>query len=94
MSGQAGLLDLSAGLALRLEGTEWTVAAIEAQHGRVLLRADGEEAWRSIRWLVHHPDCQPVPDKAAEPARPAGQPLTLDDLTGYSGKWWGCASRT
>ena len=74
MSGQAGLLDLSAGLALRLDGTEWTVAAIEAQRGRVLLRAAGKEAWRSIRWLVHHPDCQSLPNGAVKPAKPAGQP--------------------
>ena len=83
MSGQAGLLDLSAGLALRLDGTEWTVAAIEAQRGRVLLRAAGKEDWRSIRWLVHHPDCQPLPDGAVKPAKAAGQPAALDDLTVY-----------
>jgi len=41
---------------LRLDGTEWSVAAIEA--GRVLLKAGGGECWRSIRWLAHHPDCQ------------------------------------
>ena len=83
MAGRAGLLELSAGSALLLAGTEWTVAAIEAQHGRVLLSAGGEERWRSIRWLVHHPDCQPVPDDAAERARLAGQPPVLDDLTDY-----------
>jgi hypothetical protein len=83
MGGQAGLLELSAGSVLRLDGTEWTVSSIEAQHGRVLLSAGGDEVWRSIRWLVHHPGCQAVPDEAAEPAKPAGQPPTLDDLTGY-----------
>jgi TniQ len=83
MAGQAGLLELSAGSALRLDGTEWTVTAIEAQHGRVLLKAGGDEQWRSIRWLVHHPGCQAVPDGAAEPARPAGQPPSIEDLTGY-----------
>ena len=59
------------------------MTAIEAQHGRVLLSAGGEERWRSIRWLAHHPDCQPVPDGAEIPARPAGQPPALDDLTDY-----------
>ena len=44
MGGQPGLLELSAGSVLRLDGTEWTVAAIEAQHGRVLLSAGEEEA--------------------------------------------------
>jgi hypothetical protein len=83
MAGQAGLLELSAGSALLLAGTEWTVAAIEPQHGRVLLSAGGEKRWRSIRWLVHHPGCRPVPADAAEPAWPAGQPPVLDDLTGY-----------
>jgi hypothetical protein len=80
---QSGLLELSAGSVLRLDGTEWAVAAIEAQHGRVLLKAGEDERWRSIRWLVHHPGCQPVPDGAAERARPAGQPPALEDLTGY-----------
>ncbi len=84
MAGQAGLLELSAGSALLLAGREWTVSSVEAQYGRVLLRAGGEERRRSIRWLVHHPDCRPVPDDdAAVPARPAGQPPVLDDLTGY-----------
>jgi hypothetical protein len=83
MAGQAGLLELSAGSLLRLDGTEWTVAAIEAQHGRVLLRAGEDERWRSIRWLVHHPGCQAVADGAGEPVRPDGQPPSLDDLTGY-----------
>ena len=83
MIGQAGLLELSAGSALLLAGREWTVSSVEAQHGRVLLSASGEERRRSIRWLVHHPDCRPVPGDAEEPARPAGQPPVLDDLTGY-----------
>ena len=82
MSGRAGILELSAGSELLLDGAEWTVAAIEAQHGRVLLRSGGEERWRSIRWLAHHPDCRAVPDDdAAVPARPPGQPPVLDDLT-------------
>jgi hypothetical protein len=83
MAAQGGLLDLSAGSVLRLDGTEWTVSSIEAQHGRVLLSTGEQEAWRSIRWLVHHPGCQAVPDGATEPARPAGQPPGLDDLTDY-----------
>jgi len=84
MAGQAGLLELSAGSGLLLGGTEWTVAAIEAQHGRVLLRSGGEERWRSIRWLARHPDCRAVPDGGgAVPARRPGQPPVLDDLTDY-----------
>ena len=83
MAGQAGLTELTAGSVLLLAGAEWTVTAIEPQRGRVLLRAGGEKQWRSIRWLAHHPDCQPVPDDAAGPSRPAGQPPGLDDLTDY-----------
>jgi hypothetical protein len=81
VTGQAGLLELSAGLVLRLDGVEWAVEAIEAQLGRVLLgTAGGERQWRTIRWLAHHRDCQPVPVQAAE-AGAAGQPPTLGDLT-------------
>jgi transposase InsO family protein len=83
MAGQAGLLALSAGSVLRLDGVEWTVAAIEARYGRVLLGAGGEERWRSIRWLSHHRDCQEVPAEAGKGAGPAGQPASLDDLTEY-----------
>ena len=84
MTGQAGLLELSPGSALLLGGREWTVSAVEAQYGRVLLRAGGEERRRSIRWLANHPDCRAVPDDdAAAPARPAGQLPVLEDLTDY-----------
>jgi hypothetical protein len=84
MTGQAGFLELSAGSALLLGGREWTVASVEPQYGRVLLRSGGEEQRRSIRWLAHHPDCRPVPDDdAAVLARPAGQPPVLGDLTDY-----------
>jgi hypothetical protein len=65
-------VELSAGSVLRLDGTEWAVAAIEAQYGRVLLKAGGDERWRTIRWLAHHPDCQPVPDGDTERPRPSG----------------------
>ena len=96
MGGRAGLLELSAGSVLRLDGAEWTVAAVEAQLGRVLLDSGGgDERWRSIRWLAHHRDCQAVPAAAGEaaPAVPR-QPVTLDDLTTTSGRWCGCGSRT
>jgi hypothetical protein len=83
MSGQAGLLELSMGSVLRLDGVEWTVRAIEAQHGRVLLSADGEERWRSIQWLAHHRDCRSVPAESDENTGLVGQPPSLDDLTEY-----------
>jgi hypothetical protein len=61
-----------------------TVAAVEAQHGRVLLKAGGDERWRNIRWLAHHPDCRAVQDDDAGAPSPAAgrQPPVLDDLTG------------
>lgn len=84
MAGRAGFLELSAGSVLLLGGREWTVSAVEAQAGQVLLRSGGEERRRSIRWLAHHPDCRAVPDdEAAAPARAAGQPPVLEDLTDY-----------
>jgi hypothetical protein len=85
VSGPAGLLDLSAGSVLRLDGTDWTVAAIDACFGRVRLDSGGgDERWRSIRWLAHHRDCRAVQVAAEEvPAGPRRQPATLDDLTDY-----------
>jgi hypothetical protein len=75
-----GILTLAPESVLLLDGTEWTVRAIEAQRGRVLLRgAGGEEQWRTIRWLAQHPGC-----RAAVPAAKAGnarQPPAWDDLT-------------
>jgi hypothetical protein len=69
MGGQAGLLELSAGSVLRLDGTDWTVAAIDACFGRVRLDSGGgDERWLSIRWLAHHRDCQAVPAAAGEEA--------------------------
>jgi transposase InsO family protein len=83
MGGGAGLLELSAGSVLWLDGAEWTVAAIEAQHGRVQLRTGEQERWRSIRWLSHHPDCQVPSAAVADVAGPSRQSATLDDLTVY-----------
>ncbi|MGI8311741.1 hypothetical protein [Saccharopolyspora hattusasensis] len=83
MSSQAGLLELSVGSVLRLDGVEWTVAAIEAQYGRVLLGAGEDERWRSIRWLSHHRDCQSVPAETEQGVGPVRQPASMDDLTDY-----------
>jgi hypothetical protein len=85
MGGQAGLLELSAGSVLRLDGTDWTVAAVDACFGRVRLDSGrGDERWRTFRWLAHR-DCQAVQaaaGDAAGPSRPR-RPVTLDDLTDY-----------
>jgi hypothetical protein len=85
MAGQAGLLELSAGSELLLDGAEWTVAAVEAQHGRVLLRSGGEERWRSIRWLAHQ-----VSDTAVDIAmlpRDIMMPLPMRDGWGPEMEW-------
>jgi hypothetical protein len=69
MGGQAGLLELSAGSVLRLDGTDWTVAAVDPCFGRVRLDSDGgDERWQTFRWLAHHRDCQAVPASAGEAA--------------------------
>ncbi len=41
MGGRAGLLELSAGSVLRLDGRDWTVAGIDACFGRVRLDPGG-----------------------------------------------------
>ena len=86
MGGQAGLLELSAGSVLRLDGTDWTVAAVDACFGRVRLDSGaGTSGGGAFRWLAHHRDCQPVPARRRgrrRAVRPR-QPVTLDDLTGY-----------
>lgn len=85
MAARAGLLEMSAGSVLRLDGADWTVAEIDACFGRVRLDpGGGDERWRSIRWLAHHRDCQSVPAAAEEEsAGQRRQPATLDDLTDY-----------
>jgi hypothetical protein len=61
MAARAGLLEMSTGSVLRLDGTDWTVAAVDACFGRVRLDpGGGDEQWRSIRWLAHHRDCGPA----------------------------------
>lgn len=59
MSGDRSLLQLSVGVVLRFDGLDWTVEEIQAQRGRVVLRADsGERQVRTIKWLMHHPECR------------------------------------
>lgn len=71
MTGQAGLLELSAGLVLRLDGVEWAVEAIEAQLGRVLLRTAGGErsGGRSGGWPITV-TISPFRCRPRRPARP------------------------
>jgi hypothetical protein len=84
MTRRQEVLHLAPGVVLWLDGVQWTVEAVEAQLGRVVLcSADGQRQQRPIRWLVHHPDCRPV----AEPGAAAGvgvrQPATWGDLTDH-----------
>ena len=84
MSGTGrGPVELSAGCRLVLAGTQWQVREFEPQTGRVLLRRDdGQELATTIRALVNHGDCRPVPAAAAGLARSRGrQPAGLEDLT-------------
>jgi hypothetical protein len=88
VTGRAGLLVLSPGSQLRVDGAEWTVEAVEAQFGRVLLRsANGERCQRTIRWLVQHPNCYVAPVLGSN-ATVAGarQPSTWGDLTDHQQK--------
>lgn len=62
MSGDRSLLQLSVGVVLRFDGLDWTVEEIQAQRGRVVLRADsGERQVRTIKWLMHHPSAASSP---------------------------------
>lgn len=81
----SGLVDLSAGAELRLDGEVWVVAALEPQWGRaVLSSALGEVRVRSFRWLVHHPDCAVVPAGSVPvAARFAGVAHDLCDLSDF-----------
>jgi len=75
----AGLVKLSAGARLMLDGAEWTVAECWPQSGRVVLRgADGQHRPATIRALVNDPGFRPVPAGTG----PAGEVMAcLEDLT-------------
>ncbi|MGX1676014.1 transposase [Streptomyces sp. NPDC055400] len=77
------LLDLAPGVRLRLHGVHWTVEEITPQRGEVVLHcAEGRSEVRSIRWLMHHPDCRPVtPTQPGAPGETLRQPTTAMDLT-------------
>ena len=88
MSGDRSLLQLSVGVVLRFDGLDWTVEEIQAQRGRVVLRADsGERQVRTIKWLMHHPECRIIAtgsdagSAAAEADSVGRQPPTWRDLT-------------
>ena len=81
MTGPGGLLDLSGGARLVLDGREWEVASFEPHTGRVSLQGGGQELATTVRALVNNPRCRPA---AGGPGRPAGagrQPGGMSDLT-------------
>ncbi|MGW3737252.1 TnsA-like heteromeric transposase endonuclease subunit [Streptomyces sp. NPDC005148] len=77
------LLDLAPGARLRLHGIHWTVEEITPQRGEVVLNGpEGRSEVRSIRWLMHHPDCRPVtPTRPVAPGETLRQPTTAMDLS-------------
>jgi hypothetical protein len=85
MIAERGVLDLSVGSRLGLNGQEWAVASFLPHLGRVRLRnARGEELATTVRVLINHPDCRPVASTAGLAAYNGGrQPAGLDDLTDH-----------
>ena len=55
MTGPGGLLDLSGGARLVLDGRESEVASFEPRTGRVSLRGGGQELATTARALVNDP---------------------------------------
>ena len=97
MSGTGrGPVELSAGGRLVLAGAQWQVRELEPHTGRVLLRRDdGQELATTVRALISHGDCRPVP-AAARACRIAGagsRPGWRISPPG-SGSWSRCATRT
>ncbi|MFG2716623.1 transposase [Streptomyces goshikiensis] len=77
------LLDLAAGLGIRIDGADWTVEEVLPHLGRVVLTAgDGDHRVRPISWLMRQSACITMP---AAPPRPmpqtAAQPVSRSDLT-------------
>ncbi|MEU1596881.1 transposase [Streptomyces sp. NPDC005708] len=83
MAARQGLLELTLGGRLRLNGVEWTIAGFEPRNGQIWLAdGDGRVEERSIRWLIHHPDARTVNvAKATVASIRSGQPRSLKDLT-------------
>ena len=97
MSGTGrGPVELSAGCRLMLAGTQWQVCQVEPHTGRVLLRRDdGQDLATTVRALVNHGDCRPVP-AAARACRAAGAVSRPGwrTLPAGSGSWSRCATPT
>lgn len=82
MRGPGGLLDLSCGASLVLDGCEWEVASFEPHVGRVRLRGGGgQELATTVRFLVNHPGCRAAGGEGRADGR-GRQPGGMGDLTG------------
>jgi len=83
--GEKRPLDLSVGSRLILNGQEWAIASFLPHVGRVQLRnSQGQELPTTVRVLINHPDCRPVPSTTELRACNGGrQPAGLDDLTDH-----------
>jgi len=76
-----GVLDLSPGAELVLDGVGWTVERREPHLGRVhLVAADGTRQRVSFRFLASHPGCTASSRTAAAGADRGRQPRTARDL--------------
>ncbi len=77
----AGVLDLSPGAELVLDGVEWTVERREPHLGHVqLVAADGARQRVSFRFLANYPGCRASSRTAAAGADRGRQPKTVRDL--------------
>ncbi|MEU3030364.1 transposase [Streptomyces incarnatus] len=76
-----GLLDVSPGAGVVLDGVRWTVERQEPHLGRVqLVTADGFREQVSFRFLVNHPGCRAATDTGAWGANRGRQEVSLRDL--------------
>jgi hypothetical protein len=81
MRSAAGVLDLSPGAELVLDGVEWTVERREPHLRRVhLVAADGARQRVSFRFLASHAVCRASSRTAAVGADRGRQPKTVRDL--------------
>jgi hypothetical protein len=75
------MLDLTPGARLLLDEVEWTVESFAAPYGRVVLGGGGRQMHMTVRTLVNHPRCRPLPRPGAVVGDRRGQPVELEDLT-------------
>jgi len=84
VTGRSGLLRLAVGVVLRFDGLDWTVEEIQGDRSRLVLRPEGgQREYRTIAWVMRHPECRIVHTPAQDTrVGQVGQPPTWGDLTG------------